>query len=614
MKKHIALVIALLWLLPVTATLPLMAQARALAKIERVEPPFWWAGMQTPLQIMLYGPGLGEGTLESLSPNLEITAVHKADSPNYLFVDVRLTEDTPGTYTLRWTGGKKKLDIPYVFHAREEGSAQRQGLSTSDVLYLLMPDRFVNGNPRNDQTSCTVEKPDIEQPYGRHGGDLEGIRAGLDYLAALGVTSVWPTPVTLDDEAYASYHGYACADYYKIDPRFGTNQMYRELVQEAAAKGISFLQDMVPNHCGTAHWWMDDVPFRDWIHVFDSFTRSNYAMNTHMDPHAAAYDRNLCTDGWFDTSMPDMNLENPFVLQYFIQVAVWWMEYAGLAGVRVDTYPYSDKEAMGAYSAALRKEYPNATVLAECWYPHPQQIAYWERGPYPGGPTVMDFPLTGEIFRALREDTNIGWGAGMVRIYNILSHDFVYKNPYELLIFGENHDTNRMYELMDRNPVKLKMAYVLLATLRGIPQIYAGTEVLLTAKDPKRLGHGEERVILPRRVLTKEGRSPEEEDMYDYISALLTWRKTSQAVAHGKMIHYLPNMVENTYVYFRIADTERLMVVVNNSKQPVALDWNKYAEGLGTAVKGTEVLTGVKITVGDPAYVPPQTAWVFTLD
>ncbi len=614
MKKRIVLVVALLWSISAAAMVQVPEHASAQEKVERVEPPFWWAGMQTPLQIMIYGPGLGEGTLESASAGLEIMAVHKADSPNYLFVDVRLTEGAPGTYTLRWKKGRKKLDIPYVFHAREEGSALRQGLTPADVLYLLMPDRFVNGNPHNDQTPCTVEKPNINQDYGRHGGDLEGIRHALDYLARLGVTSIWPTPLTLDDEARVSYHGYACADYYKIDPRFGTNQMYRDLVQEAAGKGITFLQDMVPNHCGTAHWWMEDVPFKDWIHVFDTFTRSNYAMNTHMDPHAARFDRDLCTDGWFDTSMPDMNLENPFVLQYFIQVAVWWMEYVGLAGVRIDTYPYSNKEAMGAYSAALRKEYPNATVLAECWYPHPQQIAYWERGPYPDGPTVMDFPLTGEIFRALREDTNIGWGDGMVRIYNVLSHDFVYKNPFELLIFGENHDTNRMYELMYRNPDKLKMAYVLLATMRGIPQIYAGTEVLLGAKDPERLGHGEERVILPQRVLTQEGRSPEEEDMYGFISRLLTWRKTSHAVANGKMIHFLPNMIENTYVYFRISSQERLMVIINNSKQPVSLDWEKYAEGVGNAKNGREVFTGVEVEVGQPCHIPPQTAWVIALD
>ncbi len=643
MKRTCILFTALLWLLPVVqsaatpatiANLTTVATAaisatpatavgayckKPVAAPEHIEPPFWWTGMETPLQLMLHGADLGLGTVKSITPGLEITAVHKADSPNYLFLDIRISpEARPGTYTLRWSGTTASeaknatIDIPYVLHKREPGSAQREGLTSSDVLYLLMPDRFVNGDSSNDNTPCTAEKSDTNKDYGRHGGDLEGIRMSLDYLAALGVTSVWPTPVTLDNEPVVSYHGYSCADYYKIDPRFGSNQAYRALVSEAAAKGITFLQDIVPNHCGTAHWWMQDLPFKDWIHTFDTFTRSNYAMSTHMDPHAAAVDRALCIDGWFDTSMPDMNLENPFVLQYFIQATAWWMEYAGLAGVRVDTYPYSDKEAMGAYSAALRKEYPNATVLAECWYNYPQQIAYWERGPQPDGPTVMDFPLAGELFRALAEDTNLNWGEGMVRLYNLLSHDFVYKNPYELLTFGENHDTNRMFELLGRNPDKLKMAYAILATMRGIPQIYYGTEVLLCARDSQRLGHGEERVAMPARLLTQEGRTRKEHDMYDYVSRLLTWRKTSAAAQYGQLLHFLPNMDENTYVYFRITDDERLMVVINNGTEPVAIDWQKYAEGLGAAQKGREVLSGKEVEVGVGVHysVPAQTAQI----
>ncbi|MFA6926417.1 MAG: alpha-amylase family glycosyl hydrolase, partial [Bacteroidales bacterium] len=385
--------------------------------VERIEPPCWWIGMKTPLQLMICGPGLGEGTVIALTPGIAIAAVHKADSPNYLFLDITIASDArPGDYAFRWTDGKKKLDFNYSLHERKPGSAARKGLSPSDVLYLLMPDRFVNGDTGNDSTPCTAEKAGFSDDYGRHGGDLEGIRMSLDYLEELGITSIWPTPLTLDDEPVVSYHGYACADYYRIDPRFGTNQMYRQVVQEATARGISFIQDIVPNHCGTAHWWMKDLPFKDWINVFDSYTRSNYAMSTHMDPNAADVDYDLCIQGWFDTSMADMNLKNPFVLQYFIQVTVWWVEYADLAGVRIDTYPYSDKTAISAYSAALRKEYPNGTVLAECWFNHPHQVAYWERGPWSGGPTVMDFPLMGEISRAFMEDTNFQWGQGMVRL------------------------------------------------------------------------------------------------------------------------------------------------------------------------------------------------------
>ncbi len=581
--------------------------------VQRIEPPCWWVGMETQLQLMIHGPGLGEGTVTVLTPGIAIAAVHKADSPNYLFLDINIPAGVPaGDYTFQWSNGKKKLNFVYTLHERTENSSKRFGLSSSDVLYLLMPDRFVNGDLENDSTPCTAEKADPKDDYGRQGGDLEGIRMSLDYLEELGITSVWPTPVTLDDEPAVSYHGYACADYYKIDPRFGTNETYRELVKEAASRGISFLQDIVPNHCGTAHWWMKDLPFKDWIHVFGTYTRSNYAMSTHMDPHAAAIDNELCTQGWFDTSMPDMNLENPFVLQYFIQATVWWMEYAGLAGVRIDTYPYSNEKAISAYTAALRKEYPNATVLAECWFNFPHQVAYWERGPCPSGPTVMDFPLMGEISRAFIEDTNPGWGQGMVRLYNMIANDFVYKNPNELLVFGENHDTNRMYETLGRNPEKLKMAYTFLATTRGIPQIYYGTEVLLAARDSKKLGHGEERAPMLARVLTAEGRDPLEENVFSYISRLLTWRKTSQTVQYGRLLHFLPDYGENMYVYFRILDNECVMVLINNGNEPVAVDWQKYAEGLGKASKGTEVMSGREITVGQSIQVPAQTAIFFT--
>ncbi len=598
--------------------LPAMITAASAMKsektsVDRIEPPCWWTGMETPLQLMVKGPGLGKGTVNSITPGLEITKVHKADSPNYLFLDISIPAGTQaGDYTLEWTDGKEKIRFNYTLSERKPGSSARRGLEPSDVLYLLMPDRFVNGDPANDSVKEAAEKAGYKNDYGRKGGDLEGMRMSLDYLQKLGVTAVWPTPVTFDNEPHASYHGYATADYYRVDPRFGTNQMYREVVREASKKGIAFIQDIVPNHCGTAHWWMEDLPFKDWINVFDTYTRSNFMMSTHMDPHAAQVDKDLCVQGWFDTSMADMNLTNPFVLHYFIQVTVWWMEYASLAGVRIDTYPYSDEKAISAYSAAMRKEYPNATVVAECWYNHPQQVAYWERGPRPGGPTVMDFPLQGEIGRAFMEDTDPQWGQGMVRLYNVISNDFVYKNPNELLIFAENHDTNRLYEMLGRNPEKLKMAYTFLATTRGIPQIYYGTEVLQAAKDPKRLGHGEERVPMPARVLDPEGRDPLEENVYDYISRLMTWRKSSKTVQYGRLLHYLPRYEENMYVYFRILDNECVMVLINNGTEPVSVDWERYSQGLGNAVKGIEVLSGTEITVGQPLNVPAQTAIFFT--
>ncbi|HPS25127.1 MAG TPA: alpha-amylase family glycosyl hydrolase [Bacteroidales bacterium] len=581
--------------------------------IERMEPPCWWTGMETPLQLMLYGKDIAAGQVVCLTSGMEVVALHRGDSPNYLFVDLSISEKAgAGVYELQWTSGKKKVTISYALHERQALSKEREGLSPADVVYLLMPDRYLNGDKANDNSPLTAEEAAYDKDYGRHGGDLAGIDKSLDYLQELGVTAIWPTPVTLDNEPTVSYHGYACADYYLIDPRFGTNLQYRDLVNKAGRAGIKFIQDIVPNHCGTAHWWMKDLPFKDWINTFSEYTRSNFAMSTHMDPYAAKADRDLCVKGWFDTSMADMNLTNPFVLHYFIQATVWWMEYAGLAGVRIDTYPYSDETAISSYTAALRKEYPNATVVAECWFHEPHQVAYWERGPWPSGPTVMDFPMQDELCRALTEDRSPEWGRGVTRLYNVLANDYVYKNPNELLIFAENHDTNRMFEMLGRNPEKLKMAYTFLATTRGIPQIYYGSEILLCAADPANLGHGPERRDMPARVLVKEGRDPIEQNVYDYISKLLQWRKTSEAVHSGKLLHYLPKYEENMYVYFRILPNERVMVLINNGMDPVKIDWERYAQGLGNAVKGKEVMSGMEITVGQPAEVPAQTAIFFT--
>lgn len=579
-------------------------------RIDKVEPPCWWIGMETPLQLMLYGEDLSKGDVICTTKGVEVTAVHPADSPNYLFVDVKIASTAKaGTYNFEWKSAGKTLKFNYTLSDRAKDSAKREGLSGSDVLYLIMPDRFLNGDTTNDNNVLTTEQAAADNLYGRHGGDLAGISKSLDYLQQLGVTAIWPTPVTMDNEPVASYHGYACADYYQIDPRFGSNQDYVKLVADARKKGIKFLQDIVPNHCGAAHWWMKDLPFKDWVNTFPEYTRTNAAMSVHMDPHATKVDTDLCVTGWFDTSMADMNLTNPYVLQYFIQVTVWWHEYAGLAGVRIDTYPYSDQKAIGDYSAGIRKEYPNGTVLAECWYGTPQQVAFWERGPQEGGPTVMDFPLQGALGRAFMEE-DAPWDGGMIRIYNSLSNDFLYKNPGELLIFVDNHDTNRGFEQVGRNPEKLKMLYTLLATMRGIPQIYYGTEQMVCADDPNRLGHGEERQNMRLEQLTEEGRNPLENNMFNYISKLLTWRRGSEAAHNGRLLHYLPTQTDNAYVYFRIADNERIMVVINNSQKPFAIDWAHYEEGLGNVKTGKEIISDVAVKVGEPLQVPAQTAWV----
>lgn len=355
-----------------------------------------------------------------------------------------------------------------------EGSVARKSFTTADMIYLLMPDRFANGDASNDSTPHTRERADRSAFFGRHGGDLQGMIDHLDYIAGLGATAVWPTPLLLDDEPEGSYHGYACGDYYRIDPRFGSNELYREFVGKAHEHGLKVIMDIVTNHCGTGHWWMKDLPFRDWIHQFPEYTGTNVCFSTNMDPNASRYDLDLQESGWFVPSMPDMNLDNPYVLQYFKQWAVWWIEYAGLDGFRVDTYPYNEKVPMSEWCAAVRREYPDFNIVGECWTSSIPQLAYWQGGnPNKDGfdshlPSIMDFPLQEAICRALPTDS-LRWGEGMTRVYDCLSHDFVYHDLSKMMIFVANHDTDRIGDIVRRNPDRLKLSMAMLATMRGHP-------------------------------------------------------------------------------------------------------------------------------------------------
>lgn len=407
--------------------------ADASGEVARIEPLSWWTQMQTPLQLLVAGERISDyGVRIEGGRGVKVTATHKADSPNYLFVDVAIdAAAAPGTYYLVFSKEGREFKMPYEIAARREGSAQRRSFTTSDMIYLLMPDRFANGNPENDSTPDTQEKADREAFFGRHGGDIQGIRDHLDYIADLGATVIWPTPLLLDDEPEGSYHGYACADYYRIDPRFGSNEEYRNLVAEAHEKGLKVIMDVVTNHCGTAHWWMRDLPFEDWIHQFPEYTGTNVCFSTNMDPNASKYDLNLQESGWFVPSMPDMNLDNPYVLRYFQQWAVWWTEYADLDGFRVDTYPYNEKGPMSEWCASVRREYPALNIVGECWTSSIPQLAYWQSGNANKDgfdshlPSIMDFPLQEAICRAVPTDS-LRWGEGMTRIYDCLSHDFVY--------------------------------------------------------------------------------------------------------------------------------------------------------------------------------------------
>ena len=590
------------------------------SRIAHLEPPCWWTGMKTDLQLMVNGEDISSWDVSVEGTGVSVAKVHKADSPNYLFLDVDVAASAkPGTYNLVFTKDGSSFSYPYEILAREEGSAERTSFTTSDFIYLINPDRFANANPDNDNTDDTFELADRSRPFGRHGGDLQGIIDHLDYISDLGATAIWCTPLLMDNQHRESYHGYACGDYYRIDPRFGSNAQYKEYVSRAHDKGLKVIMDIVTNHCGTDHWWMKDLPFKDWIHQFPEYTQTHYVFSTAIDPNASKYDSDQLVSGWFVRSMPDMNLDNPFMLKYFQQWAIWWTEYSGQDGLRVDTYPYNEKEPMSRWCEAVLNEYPNLNIVGECWDSNFDQLAYWQGGNANADgfdshlPSIMDFPLQEAINAALAEN-NPGWGQGMFRVYNALAHDATYHDLSKMLVFLSNHDHYRVADAWKQDPDKMKIGYTLLATVRGIPQLFYGDEMMFaTGKDYK--SDGELRMDFPggwagdeKDLFSEEGRTGVEAELHDYVRTLFQWRKGKDVIHNGKAMHFMTR--DNTYAFFRYNDTDKVFVYINNSPEERTIPWSHYSEIASGLGEGTNVLTGEKVTISDSTVVPPSTVLV----
>ena len=423
----------------------------------------------------------------------------------------------------------------------------------------------------------------------------------------------------LDNEPQQSYHGYACADYYHIDPRFGSNELYRDMVKAAHNKGLKVIMDIVPNHCGSAHWWMSDLPYHDWIHQYPTFTRSNWQFSTAADPHAAEADFTGMNSGWFDTSMPDMNLDNPDVLKYFQQWAIWWIEAMNLDGLRVDTYPYNEKEPISQWTKAVRNEYPGINIVGECWTRPTSQVAYWQADARnPDGynsnlPCVMDFPLQEAMIAALAGNGE-GWGQGMLKCYEVVAEDFLYAHPDNLLIFDSNHDTPRVRDvLLDKSIERNKLIVALLATMRGIPQLTYGEEFGLLSLNPEDVSnHGALRVNHPWFNGTAAGLTAEQEDLCAFYSKLFNWRRTSKTVHEGKLMHFLSR--DNTYAYVRYTDDEAVFVYINAATEPRQIPVAHYHEILMSYQKqGTDIISGNQINLNQRITVEPLTAIIVPL-
>lgn len=596
----------------------------------KVEPMNWWVGMKNPnLQLLIRGENLKGSQVTSAKKGLEIIKVTNADSPNYLFVDVKIASNAQaGVYPIQIKKeGKVYKTIHYSLEAREKGSANRSSYSNKDVIYLITPDRFANGDPSNDQVSGMSDMSlNRNALYDRHGGDLRGIINHLDYIKDMGFTAVWNMPVMENNQKLESYHGYGITDHYKIDPRFGTNEDYKELGKKLRDQGMYLVQDIVLNHCGDGHWWMKDMPFKDWINYGGKFVSTTHRRETVQDPHVSQYDAKLQTEGWFVPAMPDLNQKNPFMQKYIIQNTIWWIEYAHLGGLRIDTYPYSTKQFATQWSDAILAEYPNLNMVGEEWSSNPIITSYWQRGKvnrdgYKSSlPALMDFPLQNAISEAMNENDK-EWGKGLNKIYSVISNDLVYPNPDNLVVFGDNHDMSRIFTQVKHDPALLKMAMTYIFTTRGIPQVFYGTEIQMS--NPKSSEHGEIRSDFPggwngdtKDAFKGVNLSSEEKSMQVFFKKILQWRKGSDAIHHGKLVHFGPENAgpgNGIYVYFRYTDKSKVMVVLNKNAESRTLDLTHYREILPENSKAFNVIDDSNLVLGNALQVPAKASLIFEI-
>jgi len=596
--------------------------------IQKVEPPFWWIGMKnTNLQLLLYGVNIAEYTVSISDKEVILDSITTTENPNYLFLNLDLSK-VSGARKIEFIlkkNGKKKFVQSYELKQREKNSANRSSFDSSDVIYLIMPDRFANGNPNNDSHKDVIEKANRADKSGRHGGDLQGAIDHLDYLDDLGVTALWSTPLLEDNEPSYSYHTYAQSDYYKIDPRYGSNEDYKRLADEMHKRDMKLIMDYVTNHWGSKHWMIKDLPSNDFINQWpEGFRRSNYRMTTQFDSNASEFDAKGCMDGWFDTTMPDMNQRNPLLLNYLIQNAIWWIEFAGLDGLRVDTYSYNDKAGIAKWTKAITDEFPNFNIVGEVWMHDQVQMAYWQKDSKIGAiqnfnshlPSVMDFTLYDEITGVFNSD-NSTWDAGIIKVYENFTNDFLYPNIDNILVFAGNHDTNRINEIYQSDIDKYKLVMTLILTIRGMPQLYYGDEIGMLG-NKSLYGDGDIRRDFPggwqgdpQNAFLQKGRTKTQENYHSFTKNLLTWRKDKEVIHKGKTIQFVPE--NNVYVYFRTDEIESVMVIINNSPESQTIELSRFEEGIRNYTLGNDILSKKEINLKEKLMIEGKKSMVLEL-
>ena len=572
--------------------------------VEKIEPASWWIGMEmNTVEFMVHGKDISQLVAESTT--LEVIKSEGFESPNYLFVTATVPVDAKvGDHTLvfRNTKGKKVGRLSVALGLRADGSASRKGFSSADFIYLITPDRFRNGDPSNDQVKGMLEGPNREFIGGRHGGDLAGIIESLDYFEKMGISSLWLNPVLENNMETYSYHGYAMTDLYNVDPRYGTNEQYKELADKAKEKGIGIIMDQVANHIGSLHPWMSDLPSEDWVNQWPEFTQTNHMKVSRFDPHAAEVDRKQFTDGWFVETMPDLNQRNEKLARYLIQNSIWWVEYLGLHGIRMDTWSYPDKQFLADWTKAILDEYPNFNIVGEEWVSDPSLISYWQAGTNKMDdytsylPSVMDFLLQSALIEGLNGES--GWRSSMTKVYESLANDYMYSDVNNIMIFPDNHDMSRIYTQLNEDFDKWKMAMTLFFTTRGTLQFYYGTEILMS--NPGTEDHGVIRSDFPGgwegdavNAFTGEGLTAQQKEAQEYIRTLAHLRKKSCALNSGELLHFIPQ--EEVYVYFRTFEQENIMVVANRNKEGKTIDLARFSQGLKGATSGENLITEEKV-------------------
>ncbi|WP_313380117.1 glycoside hydrolase family 13 protein [Proteiniphilum saccharofermentans] len=596
-------------------SLIVIAISTAHAREVHVEPSFWWSGMEEPeLQLMVYGENIAGYIPEVTSKNVRIKESVRLESPNYLILYLDISESSPETFDILFTDGKEKITYSYELKERNPDRFHIESFDASDVLYLIMPDRFANGDPSNDQIPMRMPyKVDRNHHSARHGGDLKGISDRLDYLADLGVTAIWLNPVLENDMEGGSYHGYATTDYYRVDPRFGTNEEYANLIADAHSRGMKVVMDMIFNHCGSDHPWVKDVPSTDWFNNLGEYVQTSHMKEMYFDPYASEYDKSKMVDGWFVPTMPDLNQRNRHVAKYLIQNSIWWIEYSGVDGIRQDTYPYADYDMMVDWIEAVEKEYPQYNIVGEAWLNNPIGTSFWQRNS-PINPnntklkSVMDFRFMGLSHSAFFEETG-EWNGGLHGIYDHMTYDFIYPDIYNVLRFLDNHDTDRFLKEYPSDLAGWKQGITFLLTMPGTPQIYYGTELLMNGN--KRRSDGDIRLDVPggwpgdkTDHFTAEGRDRLQNEAFDFMKKLLHWRQGNDVIAYGDMKHYV--LQKGVYVYERYLGDESVLIFMNGTSKQVEINLDRYAESIRDRTGWTDLLSGRNVSLEKTLTLAPK--------